>query len=98
MELCRLCGQDGELQDSQIVPAFIYKWLKDTSATGFLRFGREPNKRVQDGHKRRWLCIDCERLLNVWETQFATQLFHPINQDGGAKIPYGEWLLNFAFL
>jgi hypothetical protein len=95
-EVCRLCGRDKPLQDSHIVPAFVYKWLKETSATGFLRFGREPNRRVQDGHKRRWLCLDCEQRLSSWETQFASRFFHPINEDGAAKILYGDWMLKFC--
>jgi hypothetical protein len=93
--ICRLCNQKRELQDSHVLPHFIYKWLKETSATGFLRFGREPNRRVQDGYKMQWLCLDCEQRLNVWETQFATRLFHPLN-DGATKILYGEWLLKFS--
>jgi hypothetical protein len=93
LELCRLCGHERELQESHVVPAFVFKWLKETSSTGSLRFGQQPNKRVQDGYKQRWLCLDCEGRLNVWETQFATQLFHPVNQDGGDNIRYGEWLM-----
>jgi hypothetical protein len=30
------------------------------------------------------------------ETQFATKIFHPINEHDGAKIPYGDWLLKFC--
>jgi len=93
---CRLCGETRELQDSHILPAFVYKWLKETSATGFMRFGQEPNKRVQDGYKARWLCLECEQRLNAWETQFATRVFHPMNEDGSAKVRYGNWLLKFS--
>jgi hypothetical protein len=93
---CKLCQEEGELQESHILPSFVYKWLKETSATGFMRFGQAPNKRTQDGYKERWLCRECEQRLNVWETQFATQIFHPINEDGGAKVLYGDWLLKFC--
>ena len=93
---CRLCGQLGELQDGHILPAFVFKWLKETSGTGFIRFSQEPDRRVQDGHRRRWLCLSCERLLNAWETQFATNLFHPLNEDGGRRVRYREWLLRFC--
>jgi hypothetical protein len=93
---CRLCGQLAELQESHILPAFVFKWLKETSATGFIRFGQEPNKRVQDGYKKPWLCLSCEKRLNVWETQFATNLFHPLNEDGGRRVRYREWLLKFC--
>jgi len=48
---CRLCSRARELQLSHIVPAFVYRWLKDLSGTGFLRFGKNPNRREQDGLK-----------------------------------------------
>src|SRR6185437_16000526 len=93
---CRLCGQMAALQESHILPAFVFKWLKETSATGFLRFGQEPNKRVQDGMKRNWLCSPCETRLNLWETQFATNIFHPVNDDDGPRVEYGDCLLKFC--
>jgi len=96
LQPCRLCGVPSELQESHVVPAFVYKWLKETSATGFIRFGQNPNKRVQDGYKEYWLCRDCEKRLNAWETKFATNIFHPINENGGQRIRYGEWLLKFC--
>ena len=34
---CALCGQQKDLRKSHIVPRFVGKWLKSTSATGFLR-------------------------------------------------------------
>lgn len=93
---CKLCGQVLELQDSHILPAFVFKWLKETSATGFIRFGQEPNKRVQDGYKRPWLCVPCEQRLSVWETQFATKLFRPLNENTSYRVRYTEWLLKFC--
>ncbi len=70
--------------------------MKETSATGYLRFGRAPNKRTQDGYKAHWLCRECEQRLNVWETQFATHVFHPINERGSVKARYGDWLSKFC--
>jgi hypothetical protein len=96
VEKCKLCLKERELQESHIVPSFVYKWMKETSATGYMRFGQAPNKRSQDGYKARWLCCECEQLLNVWETQFATQIFHPINREGSVKIRYSDWLLKFC--
>jgi hypothetical protein len=93
---CRLCGQPGELQDSHVLPAFVFRWLKETSGTGFMRFGQEPNRRIQDGFRKQWLCLTCEQRLNVWETQFATKLFHSLNQNSGSRVPYSEWLLKFC--
>src|SRR5690348_14377968 len=96
LDLCRLCGRPEVLQRSHVLPAFVFKWLKETSATGYLRSTQAMNKRVQDGIKEKWLCTECETRLSVWETQFASTLFHPLNADGGQKIPYSSWLLKFC--
>jgi hypothetical protein len=93
---CALCQKQALLVDSHVLPAFVFRWLKDTSATGFLRFAENPAKRVQDGIKFPWLCEDCERLLNGFETPFATKLFHPYNADTKVRVPYQEWLLKFC--
>lgn len=93
---CRLCGQVATLQQSHIIPAFVYSWLKDTSGTGYLRLGTAPNKRVQDGFKRPWLCSTCEGLLGGWERQFAEEVFRPLNASGTTRIGYEAWMLKFA--
>ena len=93
---CRLCGEVAELQDSHVLPAFVFRWLKETSATGFIRFGQHPNRRVQDGKTKRWLCLSCEQKLNVWETKFANSLFHSSNSGRIHRIRYGRWLLKFC--
>jgi hypothetical protein len=69
---------------------------EETSATGYLRFGQQPNLRVQDGLKRHLLCRDCEQRFNRWETQFANQIFHPLTQGDTARASYGPWLLLFC--
>jgi hypothetical protein len=93
---CRLCGAIADLQESHIIPSFVYKWLKDSSGGGHLRSAEQPNKRIQDGHKLSWLCWDCEQRFNHWETQFAQQVFHPINQGKISRVTYGPWLLLFC--
>jgi hypothetical protein len=35
-----------ELQESHILPGFVFRWMKETSATGYLRFGQQPNLRT----------------------------------------------------
>jgi hypothetical protein len=66
---CRLCSETKELRESHILPGFVYRWMKETSATGYLRFGQQPNVRVQDGLKLHLLCGDCEQRFNQWETE-----------------------------
>lgn len=93
---CRLCGVESELQLSHILPAFVFRWLRESSGNGYLRFGSSPNLRVQDGLKRHWLCVSCEGLLGRSETDFSAKLFYPFTSDGSNRIIYGEWLLHFC--
>jgi hypothetical protein len=81
--------------ESHGVPAFVARWIKDTSATGFLRRFEQPNKRVQDFSTTRLLCSKCEQRFSAWETQFAERLFKPYH-DGRSRFEYEEWLLLFA--
>ncbi len=57
---CALCEQAAPLEVGHIVPAFVVKWVKQTSATGYLRLGASPNRREQDGFKVPLLCGACE--------------------------------------
>jgi hypothetical protein len=84
------------LQESHILPGFVFRWMKETSATGYLRFGQQPNLRVQDGLKLHLLCRDCEGRFNYWETQFANKIFYPMTQGSFARASYGPWLLLFC--
>ncbi len=93
---CRLCEADDKLEISHIAPKFIYKWLKETSATGFIRCGLEPNKRVQDGFKQEFLCPKCEDLFCEWETEFSKTVFHPLVSKQAHNFRYSEWMLNFT--
>ncbi len=79
---CRLCGQQKELKESHIIPKFVINWIKKTSATGFLRQAINPNKRIQDGIKKFFLCTNCENLFSKFETYFANNIFYPyLNQE-----------------
>jgi hypothetical protein len=94
--VCRLCDRETVLEESHVIPSFVYKWLKDSSWTGFLRCGLRPNRRVQDGYKLFWLCGACEDHLNAWETTFATLVFHPFNKGEATTVSYDAWLLKFC--
>lgn len=93
---CGLCLERQPLQESHFVPAFAFKWLKATSATGHIRFGENPNRRVQDGIKRPLLCAKCEALFNSFETPFATKIFYPILDQPAKRVGYQGWMLKFA--
>lgn len=93
---CRLCNTTTELQLSHILPAFTYRWLRESSGNGHIRSSTDPNVRVQDGLKLYWLCAACELLFSRNETAFAGRLFHPYIKDGGRVYPYTNWLLSFC--
>jgi hypothetical protein len=93
---CRLCGTQTELRISHIIPAFVFRWLRESSGNGHIRMGAEPNLRVQDGLKRPWLCAACEERLNRSETEFANKLFYPYLAASGNRIRYSEWLIHFC--
>lgn len=95
-EPCRLCGEMSSLQNSHVLPAFVFRWLKDSGASEYLRSAQHPNKRVQDGITERWLCRACEQRLGSWETDFATHIFHPFLADPSGSRPYREFLSKFA--
>jgi len=94
--VCRLCDRETALEESHVIPSFVYKWLKDSSWTGALRCGLHPNKRVQDGYKFYWLCGRCEDRLNTWETTFANLVFYPFNKEETNTVSYDAWLLKFC--
>jgi hypothetical protein len=96
MDTCKLCLQNAELLNSHILPAFVFRWLKESAGNGHIRFGQNPNQRVQDGIKRYWLCASCEELFNRSETIFANDLFYPYLEASGKQFHYSRWLLHFC--
>ena len=83
--VCEPCGKHALLLQSHVLPAFVFKWLK---RDGHIRYAETPNRRSQDGHKRDWLCRECEDLFNSFETPFAGQIFHP--NDLALQLPCFE--------
>jgi len=95
---CRLCLHATNLRYSHIIPKFVIRWLKETSATGYLRHGKDMQRRQQDGRKRPMLCAACEQLLSLWEREFADKIFTPLKQGNSLAhpVPYDSWLPKFA--
>lgn len=75
MSVCKYCGEGEAIKNSHIIPSFVYKWVKDTSPTGFIRATDEPNKRKQDGLKSALLCKKCEKDFSEVENSFKKGLF-----------------------
>lgn len=96
--VCTLCERYECKEDSHIIPAFVIRWLKQTSPTGYLRWTGNPNLRKQDGPKPRFLCPNCEDMFSVWEDRFAKEIFYPIHKDGIIDIAfdYDDWLPKFC--
>jgi hypothetical protein len=93
MEVCALCEKMAELQLSHIMPAFVFRWLKQE---GPIRLTAEINRRVQDGVKAKLLCAQCEALLCSWESKFANDIFYPLASDSSRRLNYDTWLLRFC--
>lgn len=80
---------------SHLIPRFAVKWLKETSATGYLR-NLGTGKRHQEARREYLLCDSCEQLISRDEKQFAERIFVPYQEHPQAALfEYEEWLLRF---
>ena len=77
--ICKLCESESDLKLSHVIPASIYRWLKQTSGTGILRGAKNVNRTIQDGRKDYWLCSDCEQKFGTYEKYFMEKIFRPVN-------------------
>lgn len=98
MNKCRLCNEEKKLEESHIIPKFIGKWLRKTSATGYLRSLDTPNIRRQDLFKTHLLCKSCEDILSNDESYFANTIFHPYmnEQEISYSFQYDHRLIRFC--
>lgn len=78
-----------------MLPAFVYRWLRNRSGSGHIRNTENVNRRVQDGLKFPWLCDVCEARFSRFETLFAKNVFYP-SLSGKSPIAYQDWLLKFC--
>lgn len=96
--LCKLCQDSVDLRVSHVLPRFLGKYLKETSATGFLTAidtEGQPS-RSQDLYKTKLLCNRCETILSKVETFFAKTIFHPFKEGKPMTIPLDDRLGKFA--
>lgn len=95
---CRLCGGSGELEAGHIIPAFVFRYIRETGLIqgGGLRFAEQPNKVVQDGDKRHWFCKACEGKFSKDEQKFYEKIFKPTNEGHQPQLDYGPELLRFC--
>lgn len=106
-----LCGRTGDLQASHIIPKFVGKWFKNTSATKAMlnvtpRQGMRSDDQktaandyaelVQDLPTCKIICGECEQLFSKLEKPFADEIFYPFHNSGAVRLEYGSWLEPFA--
>jgi hypothetical protein len=91
---CALCKKDPAIQESHIIPSFVYKYLKNVG-TGFLRCSQSPNRRMQDGIKTKLLCLNHENQFSKSEKLFCENFFLPFQNDQQIQ-GYGSWLTEFS--
>lgn len=93
--ICKLCKETRSLQYGHIVPRFAVKWLKKTSATGYLK-DLTSDRRRQETKREYVLCSACEQLLGRDEKQFSENIFIPYCARKARSFPYDRWLLRFV--
>jgi hypothetical protein len=80
---------------SHLIPRFAVKWLKKTSATGYLR-SLLSGKRQQETKRQYLLCSQCEQLLGRDEKRFSERIFIPYQAEPRpTSFAYEEWLQRF---
>ncbi len=95
MGKCKLCHKEKELQESHIIPKFVYKWMKQTG-TGRFRQGLNINKPIQDGTKEFLLCRDCEQEFSKREDWFKKNVFSSFIDKGVTTFYPSDNLKYFA--
>ncbi len=92
---CKLCGEKKTLEESHIIPKFVFRWLKQTGGK-YIRKADNPNKRVEDGVKEYLFCRECEQLFSKLEDKFARDLFYPYSNEQVCEFKYDSDLLRFS--
>lgn len=78
---CRLCHQLRLLQDSHILPEFVFRPAYDITHRAFqIDIDQGKKFKQQRGFSERLLCEDCEGIFNKWETYFSRIWFHPTHR------------------
>lgn len=95
--LCGLCESSGPLRNGHLVPRFVVRWVKETSATGLLLAPATEGRPQQDARTRRLFCSACEQLLSRDEKAFAEHVFIPRHEQEEAwrGFDYEAWLSRF---
>lgn len=90
---CVLCKKsNATLEESHIIPKFVFRRIMKNSITNKMRNPYDPNKTLQDGDKEYLLCGDCEDIFNKFETEFSKKIFHPYKEGKLVEFEYNKWM------
>ncbi len=78
---CKLCDQPAKLCNSHIVPKHIYAPMKNDQGQIITLNGLGRKGVMQDGHKERLLCRNCEQMLSTLESEFAADWVQSMPED-----------------
>lgn len=98
MDICRLCGKETELCNSHIIPKFIFDYIKNMSITGGIRMTTNPNRRLEDGLKIKFLCKDCEEKFSKYEKYFKENVFNKIIDKNDFTVDTNDNNIRFFIL
>ena len=76
IEECKLCGEASELQNSHIIPEFLYTKIY-TKKHNFLPINSSTNNKLkfeQKGYREYMLCKLCETKISRWESYLKKTL------------------------
>jgi len=93
---CALCLKEKQLQESHILPEFLYESLYDYKHRVQILSAAadQPNLFRQKGLKERLLCNNCEQSLSIWEG-YARQVIRgelPLTMTSQRSLVYIEGL------
>jgi hypothetical protein len=96
MKSCALCGLRPPIENSHVVSAFVFRWLKAGTPHQTLRHSDDLAKPYQDGWKDEYFCADCEQKFGTWENWFSKNIFKPFASGKQQIFKLGDEAALFA--
>lgn len=84
-----------EIKQSDIIPTFVQRWLKETSSTGRFRDVITPNIPKQKIQTVLLLCNRCEQGFSKYEKYFSENFFKPYLESYNPQFEYTNQLQKF---
>jgi hypothetical protein len=77
MNICALCNRESSLEESHILPNFLYSAIFEEGYGVELDIARKTEGRRRSGYSEPLLCRECEARFSKLETYFADVWQHP---------------------